>query len=765
MSHTPPPDSPTPIALAGRSIRPRFGQLEQGCRQLVMNHLDQQLARTFDLVDDALFVQADKATSNLEQALYFDGMRTVRQQRAQIVRRFHQQLAAGFAASLEGLSPSSAAPAPEERPQLSLLAHEEHEEDLLLGNMVRRCRQHCQARLGPLEQRLAELCPEPQAALREDSPFAPQAIAEAFRLALPGEGLPLTIRRVLYALFEQQVMTSLDSLYAALDQLLSGAGILPQLGGQQPRPRSPSREEPAPARTPRPSPQQAQSLDPARPPRTESGRLFQGVTQLLSQRHRAPASHVAETPPPTIVAPCAAPPPRAGTYSEAELMAALNRLQQVSARQIGARLPQPQDAGQLKMRLQAELEAACTLPEQPQLSSEDADIIDLVGMLFAFILDDPGLPDRCKTVLSHLHTPYLKLALRDRQLFTQGDHPARRLLDSMAKAGARFLEDSDAYGLLAKMQDIVERIIQDLGTDRSGFTRLLEEFEEHLRRLQQRVELREHRTLSTARGRDRLYAARRQAREQIRQILIGRTLPPLIQGLLENSWHDVLALIHLRQGEQSEEWRRACLVGEQLAWSCSPLDSHGRERLQRERLALLDQLRSGLQQLGSLAEVDIRRLLQDVVTCQHAVQTRQPELAASLQAAWPNSPLGALLHDPEAAEPPTADGNGETLPAHLEAQLQRLQALPFGSLFAFHEDQQVHRLRLSWVSPVTRHYLFIDPSGERSRTWSAARLAQALQDGSVRLLGEPTDTPLMERALQAIYRVLQRMEDGRPAGD
>ena len=40
-----------------------------------------------------------------------------------------------------------------------------------------------------------------------------------------------------------------------------------------------------------------------------------------------------------------------------------------------------------------------------------------------------------------------------------------------------------------------------------------------------------------------------------------------------------------------------------------------------------------------------------------------------------------------------------------------------------------------------------------------------LHDGSVQLLGEPTDTPLMERALQAIYRVLQRLEEDQPAND
>ena len=65
-------------------------------------------------------------------------------------------------------------------------------------------------------------------------------------------------------------------------------------------------------------------------------------------------------------------------------------------------------------------------------------MIDLVGMLFDFILDDDNLPDTCKTTLSHLHTPYLKVALQDKALFTQHHHPARRLLNAMAQAGVLY---------------------------------------------------------------------------------------------------------------------------------------------------------------------------------------------------------------------------------------------------------------------------------------------------------------------------------------
>ena len=75
----------------------------------------------------------------------------------------------------------------------------------------------------------------------------------------------------------------------------------------------------------------------------------------------------------------------------------------------------------LKADLQQQLESHSSLPGQQKLSDQEADVIDLVGMLFDFILDDDNLPDNCKTALSHLHTPYLKVALQDKATLTRDE--------------------------------------------------------------------------------------------------------------------------------------------------------------------------------------------------------------------------------------------------------------------------------------------------------------------------------------------------------
>lgn len=214
-----------------------------------------------------------------------------------------------------------------------------------------------------------------------------------------------------------------------------------------------------------------------------------------------------------------APTDATSTYTATALLDALNRMQRHSASDISQRLQRPLQVEGLKVDLHQQLETYSTLPGQQKRSDQEADVIDLVGMLFDFILDDDNLPDSCKTTLSHLHAPYLKMALLDKALFTHHHHhhhhPARRLLNGMVQAGVLYGGDGDERGLLAKMQWVVERVIRDFNGDLRLFESLLEEFNEFVATLRHKVELRERRAVEAAKGRDKLLGARQHAIEVI----------------------------------------------------------------------------------------------------------------------------------------------------------------------------------------------------------------------------------------------------------
>ena len=760
-----PPSTQKPApTLASRGIQPRFGELVQSCRKLVMNRLAEQLTGVFSQVDDTLFECAEKAENNQAQTLFFDSMREIRKQRPQIERTYHQKIAQNFSDFLDGKLKPVPSTAELDAEQLTLVQNEEYEESLLITTMVSQVKSRCAPQLFALEQRLA-LLNNGQQLGEDNNPFDPQQIALAFRQALAPSPLQLQIKAVLYALFDKHVMLSLETIYSALNQRLIDAGVLPTLKHSAKRADNPERPS-SPGSPPAPRKELPEGSDPRAgastatapaldldgPPPGNPTALLQGLTALLGEHRqrdidapllggtRSIASH--------------APRNATSTYSASDLLGALDRMQRQSADELAQRLQRPQQVDDLKTDLQRQLEAFSQRPGQQKLSDQEADVIDLVGMLFDFILDDNCLIDSYKTLLSHLHTPYLKVALQDKALFTQHTHPARRLLNSMAQAGVLYGGETNERALLAKMQWVVEQVVSADNNDPLLFEGLLEQFDEYTATLKHKVELREHRAVAAAKGRDKLLGARQQALEVIARCLKQRQTPGIIRNFLELTWSDVLVFILLRHGENSSEWQRACEVAEQLAWSGTPLDESGRQQLQALRMRLLDDLRKGLQLLGGYHEDGIRRLLQDLVACQYAAQAKQPQLADTFTPQLAAGTLGAMLGEDAmlASLAPRESG----LSARAQTFARELMHIEFGTWFEFLTDNQPHLLKLSWFSPTTRNYMFVDHSGQRAAIKPLTLLATEMERGLARIVPPEQDAPLVDRALNAIYRVLQR---------
>ncbi len=787
---------PNVVSLSSRMAQPRFSELLQGCRQLLLNHLAKQLEVVFAGVDDALFECADKASSNSEQTLYFDSMREIRKQRVHLERAYHQWLGQKLSAFAEGRC-QTAVSEQVGLDDLSLVHNDDYEESLQVTNMTSRVNARCAQALFGLEQRLA-LLNNGLKPREEDNPFGPRLIAQAFREALKDSPFPLSIRLTLYHLFDQYLMSSLDSLFAELNQKLIEAGLLPNLkyrptqaaGRSSPPVAVPAASQPSTEQLTQSHAQATEQVVPAvysgfNPqgggspassvatpadislPGESNGQageqspaqLFSDLSSLMAQQ-RQQAPHAPLFGGSRSIA-SYAPQGAHSTYSASELLNALNRLQQSSGQDLQSRLQQPQAVEGLKAELHEQLEAISQLPGQQKLADDEADVIDLVGMLFDFILDDDNLPDNCKTALSHLHTPYLKVALHDKALFTQHHHPARQLLNSMAQAGVLYGGEGDDRGLLAKMHWVVERVIHSFNGDLQLFDSLLEEFNEYVATLKHKVELRERRAVEAAKGRDKLLGARQQAVEAIEKCLHGRDLPPLLKNFLELTWTDVLVFILLRGGERSGEWQKACDTAEQLAWSGTPLDENGRVQLAQLRIGLLEELRKGLELLGGYHEDGIRRLLQDIVACQHAVQAKQPQLAARLKPQLQESALGAMLgEDAELAKAPRPKG---TLSARAQGFVKELENLEFGVWFEFVNGDDTQTLKLSWFSPTTRNYMFVDHAGQRVAVKPIGQLAEEMEQGKARLLPRERNAPLVDRALGAIYRALQRFTGRTPS--
>ena len=231
------------------------------------------------------------------------------------------------------------------------------------------------------------------------------------------------------------------------------------------------------------------------------------------------------------------------------------------------------------------------------IGQKDTDIINLVSAMFDYILDDQDLPTAMKALIGRLQIPMLKVALLDDQFFKTEKHPARLLLNSLAKAGVGWDEKAPASDILyKKIEETVFKILTDFTSDMSVFTELLEDFNKFYEEQQARIALIDQRTREAEERRAKAELARSEVQLVLNQKLTGRRLPMAVIRLLQEGWRHVLYLSFLKDGKDAESWRQAVKVIDALIWSMMPVkeDPAWLDRLKSVAPKLSNSLKKGL---------------------------------------------------------------------------------------------------------------------------------------------------------------------------
>ena len=365
---------------------------------------------------------------------------------------------------------------------LSLVDNEDLEETIAISSITHRAENHYAESLWAMNQRLSVLNTG-QKVNDRGNPAGPVQYCESLRKSFQRTQLGTKTKIIAYKVFDREVVSQLADVFEDLNQYLSGKGILPNLRYRPATNEAPpvpqveempyedwgdaSAEAGAEVELPEmlmpgqaaPQPGFIPSPDASLPTEQYQGRLVDAIRTLQSHIGGfAPQAPVAGGPaapsgavaPPPGYAPAggaAAPGGRpAMVYTNTQLVGALQNLQtqalsvtgqQIAEAQPGALAPQTVSgvSSQLVEQLQDEE------GEDGAVDPGDMHTIDLVGMLFEYMLSDDNLPDSIKALLSYLHTPFLKIAFIDKDFFEQTEHPARLLLNNMAEAGVKWVSN------------------------------------------------------------------------------------------------------------------------------------------------------------------------------------------------------------------------------------------------------------------------------------------------------------------------------------
>jgi hypothetical protein len=737
----------------------RVGALLATVRGLATKRLHALASNMFENIDDALFDLAEKAENNAAQTQFFDGMREVRKKRAIVERTFLGQVArdlADFSAGRMRAPETETHTRPLANIELSLVGENELEESLAVTSMVGKNEQRLARALFAVNQRLSVICGGNK---MDDAtnPVGPASLANAFRQGLRELLVEVRVKLIIYKLFDRYVLAGIDELYDDINNELAAAGVLPQL-----RHEIASRRSDAPAPT-GPDSTATPVAHPAAAPVTDAAaaEFMQSLHALFSARRGLAGQAGGAT-----VATGGVPLPTGPMPSPAEMLGALTLLQSqisvlpASATQLTSQAEIARDVGLLKEQLLTQI-GQLRGQQTAHVSGIDEDTIDLVGMLFEFILEDRNLPVEMQVLLARLQIPYLKVALLDRRLFAHKSHPARQLLDALADAAKGWSAEGDRDGrLFDKVKSIVERLLHDFDDDTAIFDRLAAELQEFLDVARKRAELAEQRVAESTRGREKLEQARRRAAKEIVGRIDGASLPPLIYGVLTRAWANYVVLTLLRQGEESAEFHDSLRFIDHFIASARPVhDVNGRRDLRALLPGIERSLRRGLASVA-FQESDTEQLLGQL----HAFYRQQ------LGEVAPDAESGTLVASavplPDAIqaieEPmvePERDEEVDALSddAFDERYLSLARDLKVGQWLEFTaEDGTTDRAKLSWVSPISGRYLFVNRRGLKVADHSLAGLAQAFAQGAARVLDS---TLLFDRAMDAIVERLRTPEN------
>ena len=747
------------VTLAQRPDLPsRVRSVLEGVLERAANQFEHAVSRTLDELEQELFKLAERARSNEQQHARFEALREIKRGRADVAPRFLLYVESALAQVVTEstrVRKKAAAPLPAAaQTPLELVDSAVLEEDLAQQEVASKSEiRHSQA-LYALGHRFGVLAGSP-AWEAETLPIGPAGFVRALRHATHCLDLGVEYRVLTYRLFDRVAMMPLGEFYEIVNGYLAKQRILAHL--QSPSVRreggaagSDASAQPE-ANEPEPTPAAAAEAARAQADANErDSELFSTLRMLLSGRR---AMH-------------GAPSPIEDGYlaSRNDLQSVLGTLQR-STDGMQSRGGKPRDAAGLRHDLLMQLRQTSPQGRPPVLAEEDSDTVDLVGMLFDYINRSVNSESSAQSLLSRLQVPVLRVALSDKTFFTQREHPARMLLNTIAETGARWMGDEDSDpSLTEKMQVVVDRVSSEYNGDLGLFRSLLTDLGQHMQLLSRRAEVAERRHVDAAKGREKLDIARDTARTAIARLIKRNNPTPLVRALLEQAWTDALALTILRQGEDSSAFHRRLAVADQLlrreAKAASPADS-----------TLRQELDVGLSQVGLHGD-DVKAVLgrlfppsgkaandEEAAAAVPEISSTEIALKLKSRARLGGEPANAPDARPVAPKP--------TVPlTPEEAQmLERIRGLPFGTWFEFTTNQQgaTVKRKLAWFSTLTGRCLFVNQRGARTDEKTLDQLARDMARDQVRVWSENKDS-LIDRAWKAIMGTLKTFSGSETQG-
>lgn len=365
--------------------------------------------------------------------------------------------------------------------------------------------------------------------------------------------------------------------------------------------------------------------------------------------------------------------------------------------------------------------------------------VEIVGVVFDYIYQDPRLPDSIKQQLLRMQLVAVKAALLSRGFFARRQHPLRQLIDRIAQAGSDPDSDvSEGSDLMVGLRSIVDRVIVSFDTDVEVFVQATQSIDELSK---QQADTHRARLAATERAivlREAQTAAQNEARAEF-ELLNNSQCPVFVNAFLSDWWAIFVASARSSAdfNDAKAAWKKGIDTAKLLIWSTCQKDAQDIGSLAEILPGLIRELRDGLARVD-MPQVDQNRFFQSLML-QHtqeieAAKTRPAFIATITTTALETAALrkhadvmpAALAQEGAVSFTQSSRPALPTRP--IDASLASIQR---GQMIEISRDGDFRIYKLAWISPARKVYIF-SRHPEETLTFEDTDLAGLLASGQAR---------------------------------
>ncbi|VAW51767.1 hypothetical protein MNBD_GAMMA06-1528 [hydrothermal vent metagenome] len=686
---------------------------------LLINHM-------LDTADKKLFDLAERANSDENQMKYMDCTRIFRTEKNDISSRFFINLNNSLAINKNSVSET-------DDQQLSLVGQDEMEEMVAITTMHAKAMNIYGEEVMNFETRLEYLeinCKN----MFDKEALDPKHICEVFQKTIENIEIAIDVKLVFYKLFDQEVCSKLEVMYKTINKMLIENGIMPEIILKTTKNEDVEQghiEDEV-------SPRVANYYDPTEKVETNfiprsNNEVSHIVNEFMSGEMTISENDI-ELPASFIRVPTQQDLDGKNCYERKEVLKALSTLQhKLTSLQTETECLSSE---QIKQELVADISRSNGGNVTKQVNLLDERSIDFVGMMFGAIADDKTVSELMTSLIYQLQIPVMKVAMSDRTLFDEDEHPARATVDLLTFAGKGINNDKD--NLYNELETVVDEILNEFDIDIKAFEKAVDELQEIIQkeqsitdeteRNQQRKVLQEH--------------AQHIVISQLKMVSCNKKIPNEIRPLVLKHWSTLMLNRYIRHGRDSEQWMQSVLLLKLLLKCMQPIKYQSQlDLVETNHMALIEAVNDELYETQQ-DKSDIKN--QIVSLKKHFLQMIESYNLTLIDEN--NGTINETISEnsiiTEEIETENSEETLQQIQQQIETAKQKIAQLSSstkpGVWYEIYngEDKAIRRLKLSVILTDAAQLIFVNRKGIKVIEKDAAVFAKELEEDRSRLIAD-----------------------------